>query len=46
MLILSLFSLQRTVQKCKENNSKITIHHMGKCFLSKLTETKFKGGLH
>ena len=38
MLISSLFSLQQTIQKCKEN---FTLHHMGKFLLLLLNQEDY-----
>ena len=42
MLFLSLFSLQQTMQKSRVDNPKLTLHHMGKNFISLFTKTIFK----
>ena len=41
MLILSLFSLLKTIQKAKKTDPKLTLHYMGKMFISELTEINF-----
>ena len=42
MLIFSLFSMQYTIKKSKENGPKINITPHGENFNSKLTVIKFK----